>query len=618
MAESWSDAKTPPDQPTANSTGMYHVWSCRTPAGATAPVDGWTPAPASTCSSGGKFWLAVGKNSGSAASERRMTWQPAPGLRGVSMELWRHAIAASARGISVQPPGQGYVRIEEWPSVVNPDGFYQVAIEEYESILSRSLPGATIGSDTAARVAENRLLIDPLAPENQAQVPPVQIVAGCANWELQYDCQAQYSIFAADTRMLDPTAPTTSSPGGALAAALGSERPAQSGAVGFTLQTSDVGSGVLKAVLEVDGRVVTTTSAAPGSATCAPTAASDGLRGYVLQVPCPLTASIGGSWDTTAVGNGIHDVRLVVEDAAGHTAVAATGKVLVNNVAKSPVPGPTTPAPPIAGTTPAIGPGTPDEVRGEPNGSAGPGAAPTGDTAQVTLTWPATARAASTKPSIVRRCRAAGYAKRYPWRCVGRPAATSLQRAWSATTTDKLRVRLETPGGAPIAGARVQLRSQQTSVGAASKPLDPVITGADGTAEVLITRGDGSRRFTASWFPRVSDTVAGAEGSATLAVGASTSFVAPRRVGPSARVKFSGTLRGPAGSLGAVPITLQVFNQGRWKTFEAATTDASGRWGVGIQFAPRRGTYPVRVKVGQSPTFPFVPGVAAQSRVRVS
>ena len=596
----------PPAQATPNGPGMYHAYSCRTPSGAPASVEGWADWTYNSCGDdNGSFGVMAGDLvSLNEPGARNMTWTPKPSLRGVSLELLRTAQATAGT-------------VDAYATLMMQFQSGAFLIQTYQEMLhSQGTPGAKVGTDTPARAADNRVVVDPFPAGPQDTPVPIIVGASCWDHTLGDGCVARYSIFSADFRIQDLTKPAAGTPRGTLTAAMRPELPPQSGTLGFSVPVSDAGSGVLRMVVEVDGKAAVSAWAVPGSPTCTLDTAADGLRAYPAQVPCPPTGTIADVWDTRTATNGSHDVRLLVEDAAGNSAVAAAGKVLVANPVKGP--DPTTPTTPLAPATPdqSVGPGTPDVIRGEPNGSAA--GAQAGDTGQLSLTWPATARAPSKKPSVIKHCTVGSYAKKHPLDCVGRPATSTLQRPWSAKASDRLVVMLRSSDGTPIAGARVQLQSVPAAIGAAPSELPVVVTGADGTADVAVARADGSRSLTATWRARAADTVPGAKAAAALSIEASTTFSAPRRVGPSARVKFSGTLRGPAALLGAVPITLQVFNQGRWKTFETATSDQTGRWAARVIFAPRSGIYPVRVKVGKSPTFPFAPGVAAGGRVRVS
>ena len=593
------------DQPVANGPGVYRVWACRTPTGEPAPADGWRyasqtteAAVVSSCASGGFLGLAVG--TGAYAAAGTLVWFPAPGLEGLSADLWRTAAASSTQDITSTPPGLARIIVSRagadeitasnLPGV--PDGTKVLArkTKDVESLLSTALPGKTRGTTFNLRAAENTVTLDPLLRGHQQQVPPIQIESECAYWYANYACTANYTVWAADLRLRDAAAPTATNLSGPLVDAVSGG--AQSGIVGFTARAQDVGAGVLRSVIEVDGAINVETPSSQISSTCTPRAGADGLRAYLVQQPCPLDVIVTSDLDTRTIADGEHTVRMLVEDAAGNQTVVAKGPLLVRNAQ-------------------SIGAGSPAALRGQPNGSVAT------DVAQLTLSWPATARAASTKPSVQRQCKRASYAKRFPTACRGREAATAVERAWSGSGTERLRIALATADGAPIAGARVHVNWRASATSPASGALPAVVTGSDGTAEVTVAKADGSRVFAASWAARTSDTRPAATAQATLTVRAATSLTAPRRVAPAAQVTFRGELRGQAGARNDVPITLEVRNQGEWKTFATASSDSTGRWRTSLRFAPRPGRYPVRVRIGKSGEYPYAPGLDAETAVIV-
>ncbi len=541
--------------------------------------DGWTFEPTVPC---GFVYPLDPFPSGQPGT---LTWSPAPGLRGVSIELWRTASAGALLSSAVL----------ETKVVTGP--VQSTTSKTYEKLTGSDTTGirdtAIVGTPHEMWAANNRLLIDPLPPAHQHEVPPVQITGYC-DGQPSY-CSSQYSIKAADARMFDAAAPTFSNASGSLLTYMAPYGGVTTNQLTYSLNAADVGSGVLRSVVEVDGKIATAERSLSGSE-CAPALGADGLRYYLRQVPCSLTSQLTGRWDSRSVVDGVHTIRLLVEDAAGNSTVVATGDVLVRN------------------TTPIeFGEGKP----GTPNGWLDRTTRVSGDAAQLTAWWPGTAVQPSTKPSVVKRCKSASYARKHRLLCLGRPAQSALHHDFDAKSEDTIYGELKTPDGRPVESAKLDVTWQPDAL-VAPTALRPTGTGPGGTFRIVVPSGASSGRVTLSWLARIGDAAPAARASVTVAVPAATSFKAPRRVRPSANVTFSGALRGPAGTLGDVPLTLQVRNQGQWKTFETATSDDSGRWRTRLKFAARRGTYPVRVKVGKSRSFPFVPGVAAEARILVS
>src|ERR1035437_10122660 len=98
--------------PTTASAGRFHVYSCRTPAGESAPVDGWSGSVAkgsavdvyakNSCPSGGALVAALGDQSAHLANVDEATWvfSPAASERLSGAALWRAGYLHSRAGES--------------------------------------------------------------------------------------------------------------------------------------------------------------------------------------------------------------------------------------------------------------------------------------------------------------------------------------------------------------------------------------------------------------------------------------------------------------------------------------------------------------------------------------
>ncbi len=95
------------------------------------------------------------------------------------------------------------------------------------------------------------------------------------------------------------------------------------------LTTSDVGSGVYRSRLVVDGVASNWHVPDANGGACAPLVASD--RAFRTAVPCRTTVSDSWSFDSTTVPDGSHDVAVRVEDAAGNERTVWSKSVRVNN-----------------------------------------------------------------------------------------------------------------------------------------------------------------------------------------------------------------------------------------------------------------------------------------------
>lgn len=586
--------------------GTFHVWGCRTPSGAPAPTDGWIrtsdfssnarqPALA-PCSEGGSLVLAAGDGTGIASNG--LFFSAGAGLRLIDGALWR-----SARAVTDDTAGQHFASVVTY-NLAPPAGTPTAIVGDPGPTAdwltnTGSLNTGLGGSGSMARgtsvdpfAAANRVWLGTFDPETQQASQPVGVYANCLIWNGDYACEARYQLWASDFRVVDRDAPRVTLAAGGLIDASGHLGASVSGTPTTTVAASDVpganaaGSGIRRAVLEVDGRAIATAAPALTEAErvrCTPATASDGLPAYQYLRPCPSTAPIAFPWDSTTVSDGSHAVRLLIEDAAGNTAVAASGAITVRNAG-------------------SIGVGSPLELRGAANSPSGT------DAGVVTVVWPSTARKASTRKAVVHKCQAKSYAKAHELECKGRAAATGTALDWSGSKRLAGEVRLVDGDGHPLAGAVVKLTTTATATGAATTDLATVTTAADGTADFSVPVADGSRTVEARWYARTLDTRPAATGTATLTVTAASSLKAPRRASPGDQVRFSGQLRGQAGARGQVPVHLEVKSGGAWKTFTTATTDNDGTWSKRLKFAKTPGTYRVRVRIGSSATYPYAAG----------
>lgn len=576
----------PPTEPTTpGRPGTFHVWSCQTPSGGRAPLDGWVIGPDSTalgadlsCDVDGSFGAWTGRETGSGFAA--IEWMTPAGLTPVSVVLRRSARtfidpavpSASARAsLSARYLGS---------SLFNGAPFPEERTTFRESAEGGSATKSIIGNPSDPSALISRLAIDPIPTGRDLR--PLRIEARCAPAGSPA-CDARYQVHAADFRILDEAAPTVDTVAGTLVDAVAPPATRSRGTLGFVVTARDTGSGVRRALVEVDGQVAATASLESIVASCRAQTAGDGLPGYTLLQPCPAGTTLAGQLETATLADGEHRVRLLVDDAAGNTTVAAAGTVLIANGDQ-------------------VGPGSPLALRGEPNGT------PATDAATVVVTWPSTARRASARPSDVRRCQRSSFAAKHPLTCRGRAASPSTNVRWSADRRLAGEVQLATPAGAPISGAVIELVTTAQASAAVPQPVARLTTDANGRATFAIPASGGSQTVEARWRARGLDTRPAAVGTATLTVEAATSLQGPRRISPGSRITFTGQLAGRAGNLANVPVRLEVRDRGRWKTFSTASTSADGRWSRSLQFASTPGRYPVRAKIGVTAAYPYAAG----------
>jgi hypothetical protein len=100
---------------------------------------------------------------------------------------------------------------------------------------------------------------------------------------------------------------------------------------GVTVDAVDVGSGLYKSHLEVDGARAASRSHVinDNGGLCAPVEGDP--RGFNTATPCARLASDTQTLDTATIADGAHTVRLVLEDASGNESEVWRRTVLVNN-----------------------------------------------------------------------------------------------------------------------------------------------------------------------------------------------------------------------------------------------------------------------------------------------
>jgi hypothetical protein len=280
--------------------GEYHVYSCRTPSGQSAPADGWSGsvAPggayddyaANTCSTGGALIAALGDVTIHAANVDKVTWafEPTAAERLAAATLWRG----------------GYLRGQ-----VGENATYQFWLAG---------PSETTIFDECIytlNCAAQGSLAQPLSADNRIVVPSrnlgshLYLNVSCGVIAGQYCGQnagdpngyaAALYLFAADLVLEQNTGPSAGNVAGELASS-----PAVHGTSDLTFSATDPGSGVYEAVFNVDGQVVQSTVLDENGGRCRNVGqTADGLAAFLYVQPCPGSVSADVPFDTTQLGDG--------------------------------------------------------------------------------------------------------------------------------------------------------------------------------------------------------------------------------------------------------------------------------------------------------------------------
>jgi hypothetical protein len=313
--------------------GRFHVYSCRTPSGEAAPVDGWSPSTVgsksdalNTCSQpGGALVAALGEAPRTAETDRATWTFGAPSAdKLVAATLWRAGDAAGGAAINA-----GYLFTLAGPS--------PTALFDSCAYLAECTSKGESGS--------------PMSPANQVAVPGPHLggqlfaAATCGGVQ-NYACPegkgdpsgyaAVVYLYAADLTLEQAATPTAANVGGEVATA-----PTLTGRSDLTFDAADPGAGVYEAVFSMDGQTVQSSVLDENGGRCRNVGqTADGTLAFLYLQPCAGSVGADVAFDTSSVANGIHHLVVSVVDAAGNTAPVLDRMVSVYNPPAPGVPGP--------------------------------------------------------------------------------------------------------------------------------------------------------------------------------------------------------------------------------------------------------------------------------------
>ncbi len=535
--------------------GKYHVYSCRTPSGASAPTSGWSGSingswmyDLNSCASGGSLTAALdGEVEQPAnASDAAWTFSAPAGTSIAAARLWRAGEARTSRpyGTTVfwlAAPEDSYSSADIFDKCENAE----------ESCTARGNPQS------------------PMAPENL--VPPSSNLSGATHIYMNAACgggtgtncptsgsgySVWVSLYAADITLEQTSQPSASDVGGELASAA-----TVSGTSDLTFAATDSGSGVYEAIIEVDGHVVESPILNENGGHCRNVGqTTDELPAFLYTQPCPQSLSADVSLNTTSLSNGSHHLVVNVIDAAGNSAVVLDRTITVANSGG-------------AGYTGPIGPGSPLALRGATNGTNA------SDQAKLSAHWVRTSKAALTS--------------RYGER----------QRITGLLTTST---------GQPISSASLDVSEVPADQGAKAVPLARTSTGPTGAWTLTLPANNPSSTISFAYRSHVNDTIPVATTALKLSVHAGlTLHISPHTTSVGRKIHFSGTLHGTPIPPGGKQLELEASSGGEWIQFNTIGTDAKGHYHASYRFKfPGPVTYHFRVVSPHEADFPFLSGTS--------
>jgi hypothetical protein len=526
--------------------GTYHLYSCAQPGSQRAPADGWSgqaTGPSmrvtNTCANGGFLFAII--DGGPA--------QPVGAAAGWVFSVpWFDSIREATLWRSYVSTGSG--------TSAQTAAYMSAPSDSFDSLDAFDVCPAVgcryAGSGSGSRFAPVNRVVVPSANLNGAT--HIYLNAGCigsAGASCPEGSTVQARLLAADVTLAVNTAPSASAVGGSLTT---SEK--LNGPQDIQITASDSGPGIYQALFQIDGTTVEKQVIDTNEGRCQDVGqTTDGDPAFLYVQPCPAQVNAADvSFDPSAVSDGPHQLRVLVNDAAGDTTTILNRSVVVdNNGAYSTL-----------------------LARGACNGTT------CDDHARL---LPST----KLRASFTRRLRRSGLT---------------------------LTGRLVDHTGAPIKGAEIQLLSQASNAGAAIRKLASVTTDQSGVWAFKVPGGP-SRLLRVAYYSHLKDPAPAAQLDYHEQVDAALTMRAPGHIRVGRALVFYGQLAGGYVPLQGEPVQMEILYSGRWRTIEVLHTDRHGRFAYRYVFSIGGGSYLFRAVALANAGYPFLAGHSRPVRIRV-
>ena len=309
--------------------GEYRVYSCMTPAGMPAPTDGWSASrgasahsqPLNHCANGGPLIAELNPSHAQPANTGLVTWgwDAPPGATIAAYRIWR----------SAQLRYNGEPGVTSWVfSARN----VNTATEGYIIDNCAASYGCSGLGLPSPALSPNNLLAENLRAVDIARWYINAACGGTANeWCMPNGVlMAMARVHAAEFTLRDPDGPTIGSTSGRLTTAT-----THAGTELISFTASDAVSGVYRALLEVDGRIVRASVVNDNDGRCADAGVDPNTPyEFMYREPCRKNVQYEMALDTRTLSDGTHNVRVLVEDASGNRAtVWSSPDFVVRNAA---------------------------------------------------------------------------------------------------------------------------------------------------------------------------------------------------------------------------------------------------------------------------------------------
>ncbi len=535
------------------TAGLYHLYSCRTPAGLAAPTDGWQSntgggavVVSDTCFTDGSLTIEIPSETSQAVGVSAGTWiyTAPPQTTMAAATVWRSGTATNVLG---SPDSTVFWLSAPKPAYDANDTFDRCVPQECTSL----------GDLTQPLAAANEV---PVPPANIEGATQLEAAAACLGDTGACPASAQPAapsgsiyVWAADITLDDQSVPLVT----AVSGGLSSDTPL-TGPEPLTFSAADAGPGLYQVIFQVDGKTVETVPVDNNGGHCVPAspAPSDGTNAFLYGQPCVASANPTETFDTTQVPNGMHELLVQVTDASGAATTVLDRKVLFQN-----------------GAAP-----------GGTGGVSGATSAPNGTNAS------------------------ASAALRVRW---GHSKSADLTSNWGQAR--RIVGTLTSSTGQPISGAVVGVRAMASYAGASPTSLGSVMTDAHGAFASTVPGNATSRTLTFAYDAHIGDSQPAATASLTLLVHAGISMsVRPHMTAVGRVITFRGVVRGGPIPLGGKQLVLEARAPGSaWIEFQVIRTNGRGRFTARYRFRfAGPASYQFRAVSEYEADFPFLGGAS--------
>ncbi len=334
----------------------------------------------------------------------------------------------------------------------------------------------------------------------------------------------------------------------------------------MAFSASDPGSGVYEAVFTVDGSVLQRTVLDEDGGRCRDVGGtSDGLAAFLYVKPCVASLSSDVPLDTTRLTNGVHHLQVSVIDAAGNSAPVLDRNVMVAN--------------------PVAPGGTPAASAAAGAGAGAPNGTPFSEQATLSVAW---------------------------------KGSHSARLSSAFGRTHVVTGRLTAPGGAPIAGAQIEVLATPAFAGAQAAAMASPRTAADGSFTLRVPGASSSRTLRFAYRAHLGDPLPVATRTLSLSVSAALRLsISPRTSSVGGRIFFSGRLLGGPVPQSGKLLVLEARSAGRsWIKFNVVRSDRRGGYRSSYRFRfAGPATYRFRVVSEPEADYPYASGASNQVKV---